>query len=195
MHTQVHIHFHTSHISHIRVNTRHELLTADFASPHTAAAPYTLADLRPTTCISGMASVPDNTTKVSPACAHTLSAARQMGHFAAVCGTLHLHTARQRLAPVHQSHPPQSAHPMTELQAAHQLPGRSHTASEAQNRLRGDCQPPFLQRHTAHRTQTHQCGTEAAHHSAPAPTPQPIPPQTLSGEVSVVPRAPVAPGR
>eukprot|EP01049_Picozoa_sp_SAG25_P021550 SAG25_NODE_8062_length_441_cov_657.909357_1_plen_44_part_01 len=44
-----------------------------------------------------MAFVPDNTTKVSPACAHTLSAARQMGHFAAVCGTLHLHTARQRL--------------------------------------------------------------------------------------------------
>ena len=67
---------------------------------------HTLAGLRPTTCSSGLASVPDNTTKVSPACAHTLSAARQMGHFAAVCGTLHLHTARQRLAPVDQSHPP-----------------------------------------------------------------------------------------
>ena len=39
MHTHIHIHFHTSHISHIRVNTRHELLTAAFASPHTADGP------------------------------------------------------------------------------------------------------------------------------------------------------------
>ena len=39
MHTHIHIHFHTSHISHIRANTRHELLTADFASPHTADGP------------------------------------------------------------------------------------------------------------------------------------------------------------
>ena len=39
MHTHIYIHFHTSHISHIRANTRHELLTADFASPHTADGP------------------------------------------------------------------------------------------------------------------------------------------------------------
>ena len=42
-----------------------------------------------------------------------------------------------------------------------------------QNRLRGDCQPPFLQRHTAHRTQTHQCGTEAALPSAQRLRPSP----------------------
>ena len=39
MHTHIYIHFHTSHISHIRANTRHELLTADFASPHTTDGP------------------------------------------------------------------------------------------------------------------------------------------------------------
>ena len=39
MHTHIYIHFHTSHISHIRVNTRHELLTAAFASPRTADGP------------------------------------------------------------------------------------------------------------------------------------------------------------
>eukprot|EP01047_Picozoa_sp_COSAG01_P095787 COSAG01_NODE_26418_length_714_cov_4.009756_1_plen_180_part_10 len=39
MHTHIYIDFHTSHISHIRANTRHELLTADFASPQTADGP------------------------------------------------------------------------------------------------------------------------------------------------------------
>ena len=36
----------------------------------------------------------------------------------------------------------------------------------------------------------HRC----RHHSAPVPTPQTRPPHMLSGQVSVVPRAPVAPG-
>ena len=46
--------------------------------------------------------------------------------------------------------------------------------------------------HTLHpnTSMQHRC----RHHSAPAPTPQTRPPHMLSGQVSVVPRAPVAPG-
>ena len=112
-----------------------------------------------------------------------------------MCGTLHLHTARQRLAPVHQSRPPHSAHPMAELQAAHQLPGRSHTASEATKPLarRLSAAIPAATHRTPHPN------TSMRHRSRPplrpAPTPQPSPSQTLSGGVSAVPRAPVAPGR
>ena len=83
---------------------------------------------------------------------------------------------------------------MTELQAAHPLPGRSHTASEA-------TKPPARRLSAADPAATHctpHPNTSMRHRSRPplrpAPTPQPSPPQKLSGEASAVPIAPVVPG-
>ena len=83
---------------------------------------------------------------------------------------------------------------MTELQAAHPLPGRSHTASEA-------TKPPARRLSAAVPAATHctpHPNTSMRHRSRPPlrpePTPQPSPPQKLSGEASAVPIAPVVPG-
>ena len=70
----------------------------------------------------------------------------------------------------------------------------SHTASEATKLFarRLSAAVPAATYHTPHpnTSMRHRCH----HPSAPAPTPQTRPPHMLSGEVSMVPRAPVAPG-
>mgnify|MGYP005695588317 CR=1 FL=1 len=175
MHTHIHIHFHTSHISHIRANTRHELLTADFASPHTADGPAypgrPAADhlqLR-----LGLCARQHNQSQPSLR-THALSGTPD----GAFCRRVR-HPPAAHSSPAPCTCPPKPPAPLSPPND--RTPGRapapgslSHTQPpRPQNRLRGDCQPPCMQRHTAHRTQTHQCGTEAALPSAQRLRPSP----------------------
>ena len=160
MHTHIHIHFHTSHISHIRVNTRHELLTADFASPHTADGPAYPS--RPAAdhlhLRYGLCARQHNQSQPSLR-THALSSTPD----GAFCRRV-WHPPPAHSPPAPCCCPPKPPAPLSAPK--NPTPGRAPVSltrpPRPQNCLRVDCQLPFLQRHTTHHTQTHQCGTDAA---------------------------------
>ena len=183
MHTHIYIHFHTSHISHIRVNTRHELLTADFASPHTADGPAHTS--RPAAdhlhLRYGLCARQHNQSQPSLR-THALSGTPD----GAFCPRV------QHPPPAHSSPAPCTCPPKPPAPVSppnDRTPGRAPASGSRSHSRRGTktaCAETVSRRScsgTPHTAPKHINGTEAAHHSAQRLRPSPVPPQTLSGEV------------
>jgi hypothetical protein len=194
MHTHIYIHFHTSHISHIRANTRHELLTADFASPHTADGPAYPS--RPAAdhlhLQYGLCARQHNQSQPSLR-THALSGTPD----GAFCRRVR-HPPPAHSSPAPCTCPPKPPAPLSPPND--RTPGRAPAAGSLSHGLRGHktaCAETVSRRPCCH-TRTPHPNTSMRHRSRPplrpAPTPQPSPPQKLSGEASAVPIAPVAPG-
>ena len=195
MHTHIYIHFHTSHISHIRANTRHELLTADFASPHTADGPAYPG--RPAA---------DHLQLRLGLCARQHNQSQPSLRTHALSGTPDGAFCRrvQHPPPAHSSPAPCTCPPKPPAPLSppnDRTPGRAPAPGSLSHSLRGHktaC-ADTVSRRPCRRTPTLHPNTSMRHRSRPplhpSTTPQPSPAQKLSGEASAVPTAPVAPGR
>jgi hypothetical protein len=188
------LHFHTSHISHIRANTQHELLTADFASPHSADGPAYTG--RP---------VAHHLQLRLGLCARQRNQSQPSLRTRALSGTPDRafcrrvrHPPPAHSPPALYSCPPKPPAPLSAPK--NPTPRRAPAPGSLSHSLLGHktaCAETVSRRPCCH-TRTPHPNTSMQHRSrhpsAPAPTPQPSPSRTLSGEVLVVARAPVAPG-